>query len=393
MPRPPILPCLAALLLAAAPARAEITLGAVLSLTGPAAPIGIPERDTVALLPGSIAGQPVRWVVLDDASDPATAVKAARTLIDESHVDAIVGASTIPSSLAILDVVAAAGVPTISLAASAAAAGPPGGPRRWAFTPVPGDATAAAGIVGHMGATGKRTLATIGPAGGPAGARGDAALKALAAAATDKVRTVAEARYGFDDAAGVAPQVVRILAARPDAVFVAAVPADIPIAELRTRGFTGPIYAVQGAAGPDALHGAGPALDGTILPAIPALVAEQLPAETPLRASALAYVTAYETHYGPGTRSPSGAALWDAFQLVAAAAPRALAEGEPGTPKFRTGLRNALEQVHGLPGAEAVFTLSPTDHGGAQPDSQVMVEIRGDAYHLLPAQDPAKDGK
>lgn len=392
MPRTPFLPCLAVLLLAAAgPARAEITLGAVLSLTGPAAGIGIPERNTIPLLPNTVAGQAVRWVVLDDASDTTAAVKAARKLIDEEHVDAIIGASTTPSSLAILDVVAAAGVPTISLAGSSSVIEPPDGPRRWAFKLIPGEAVAAGQIVDHLRATGKRTLAAI----GFSNALGDGYIKALTDAATDKgVKMVADARYSPGDTT-VTPQVLRILAAKPDVVFIAAssTPATTPIIELRARGFTGPIYTVQGIAGPDALRVGGHALDGTMFSSVPVLVAEQMPGEAPVRAPALAYVAAYEGKYGPGTRSLFGATLWDAFQLVAAAAPKALGDGDPGTPKFRTGLRNAMEGVRGLAAAEAVFSLSPADHNGAQADSQVMVEIRDGAYKLLPPQDPSGDNK
>ena len=383
---------LALLLAGASPAHADITLGAILSLTGPGAGLGIPERDTIPLLPTTIAGQPVRWVVLDDASDTTAAVKAARKLIDDEHVDAIIGASTTPASIAILDTIAAAGVPTISLAGSSAVIEPPEGPRRWAFKLIPGETVATTQIVAHMQAMGAKTLAQI----GFSNALGDGYIKALTATATAAgIRTIAEVRYNPQDTS-VTPQVLRLLATRPDAVFVAAssTPATTPVIELRARGYTGPIYTVQGIAGPDALRVGGAALDGAMFSSVPVLVAEQMPDTAPVKAPALAFVTAYEGKYGPGTRSLFGATLWDAFQLVAAATPAALTDAEPGTPKFRAALRNAMESVHGLAGAEAVFTLSPTDHAGAQPDSQVMVEIRGGAYRLLPpSPEPAEPPK
>lgn len=400
MPRLP-LPALALLLAALVthPAQAEITIGAILSLTGPGAGLGIPERDTIPLLPTTIAGQPVRWVVLDDASDTTAAVKAARKLIDEEHVDAIVGASTTPASIAILETVAAAGVPTVSLAGSSAVIEPQEGPRIWAFKLIPGETVATTQIVAHMQAAGTKSLAHI----GFNNALGDGYIKALTASATAAgIKTVAEVRYNPQDTS-VTPQVLRLLAAHPDAVFVAAssTPATTPIIELRARGYTGPIYTVQGIAGPDAIRVGGTALDGTIFSSVPVLVAEQMPDTAPVKAPAMAYIAAYEGKYGPGTRSLFGATLWDAFQLVAAATPAALAKPEPpGTPQFRAALRTAMENVHGLAAAEAVFTLSPTDHAGAQPDSQVLVEIRAGAYHLLPTpkappepQAAAKDPK
>ena len=369
-------------LLAASPARADVTIGALLSLTGPGAGLGIPERNTVGLLPTTMAGQAVRWVVLDDATDASAAVRAARKLIDEEHVDAIIGPSATPSSIAILGVAAAGHVPFISLAGSSAVIEPPEGDRRWAFKLIPSERVAATQIVGRMVRQGQRTLGDI----GFATSLGDGYIRALGAeAASAGIRTVAELRYNPADAS-VTPQALRLIAARPDAVFVAAssTPATTPIIELRARGYRGPIYTVQGIAGPDALRVGGRALDGVMFSSVPVLVAEQLPDGNPVKASALDYVHAYEAKYGPGSRSLFGATLWDAFQLLQAAAPAALKEGQPGSEGFRTGLRDAMEHVTGLAASEAVFSLTPQDHGGARADSQVMVEIEDGAYKLLP---------
>ena len=369
------------LAMGAAPARADVVLGALLSLTGPGAGLGIPERNTIDLLPKTVAGQPVRWVVLDDATDATAAVRAARKMIDEEHVDAILGASATPASVAILDVIAAAGVPAISLSGSSAVIEPPEGARRWAFKPIPGERIAAAQLADHMARAGRKTLGHI----GFATSLGDGYIAALnAEAAARGIRTVAELRYNPADGS-VTPQVLRLLAARPDAVFVAAssTPAATPILELRARGYAGPIYTVQGIAGPDTLRVGGRALDGVMFSAVPVLVAEQLPDNNPVKAPALAFVRAYEGKHGAGSRSLFGATLWDAFLLVEAATPRALLAGPPGTPAFRTALRDAMETVQGLAGAEAVFSLSARDHSGAEADSQVMVEIRGGAYRVL----------
>ena len=373
---------LVALVLLAGPARADVTIGAVLSLTGPGAGLGIPERNTIELLPKAMAGQAVRWVVLDDASDTTAAVRAARKLVDEERVDAIIGASTTPNSIAILDVIGAAGVPTISLAGSSAVIEPAEGNRRWAFKLIPSERVATAQIVEHMRKTGKRTLGHI----GFANSLGDGYITALnAQAGAAGIQTVAEVRFNPADTS-VAPQVLRLMAAKPDAVFVAAssTPATTPILELRARGYSGPIYTVQGIAGPDALRVGGRALDGVMFSSVPVLVAEQMADGHPVKAAALAYVRAYEGRHGAGSRSLFGATLWDAFLLIDAAASEAMRAGAPGTAAFRTGLRDAMERVSGLAGSEAVFSMSASDHSGAQADSQVMVEIRDGAYRVLP---------
>ncbi len=370
----------AACLAAAAPARADITLGAVLSLTGPGAGLGVPERNTIELLPKTVAGQAVRWVVLDDASDTTAAVRAARKLIDDEHVDAILGPSTSPNSLALLDVAGSSGTPFVSLAGSSSAIEPPEGNRRWAFKLIPSERVATVQIVDRLLQDGAKRLAHI----GFANALGDGYIAALSAQAKERgIESVLDVRYNPGDTS-VTPQVLRLIAAKPDAVFVAASssPATTPIIELRNRGYTGPIYTVQGIAGPDALRVGGKALDGVMFSSVPVLVAEQFPDDAAVKQPALAFVQAYEGKFGPGTRSLFGATMWDAFLLVSAGADKAGTSA--GTPAYRTALRDAMEHVAGLAGAEAIFSLTPTDHSGASADSQVMVEIRDGGYHMLP---------
>ena len=105
--------------LACAPALADINVGVTVSATGPAASLGIPEKNTIALMPRTIAGEKINYIVLDDASDTTTAVGNTRKLISESKVDILLGSSTTPNSLAMIDVAAEAQTPMISMAASA----------------------------------------------------------------------------------------------------------------------------------------------------------------------------------------------------------------------------------------------------------------------------------
>ncbi len=364
----------------AAPARADVTLGAVLSLTGPGAGLGIPARNTIELLPKTIGGEPVRWVVLDDGTDPTAAVRAVRKLVEEERVDAILGPSTVPSSVAVLD--AAAGTPFLSLAGANWMIEPPEDARRWAFKLNPWEGFATAQMAEHMARAGVTTLGIIGFSTG----LGDSFFAVMRIdAAAQGIKILDEQRYNPGDAS-VTPQVLRLLQARPGAVFVAgsAAPAALPITELRARGFNGPIYTVMGIAGPDALRVGGKALDGVLLSSVPVLVAEQLGDANPAKPEAARFVQAYEAKYGLGSRNLFGATLWDSFRLLDAVAGQAHAAAQPGTPEFRRALRDGMERVQGLPATEGVFDLSPTDHSGAQAASQVMIEIRGGSYRLVP---------
>ncbi len=101
-------------------ALADINVGVVVSATGPAASLGIPEKNTIALMPKTIAGQKINYIVLDDASDTTAAVSNTRKLIAENKVDLVMGSTITPNSLAMIDAVAEAKTPMISMAASAA---------------------------------------------------------------------------------------------------------------------------------------------------------------------------------------------------------------------------------------------------------------------------------
>jgi branched-chain amino acid transport system substrate-binding protein len=368
-------------LIAAMPCRADITIGALLSLTGPSAGLGIPARNTIDLLPKTIAGEPIRWIVLDDASDTTTAVRGAHKMIDEEHVDAILGPSNTPNSMAILDIAMSSGTPFLSLSGSNVLIDPPAGARRWAFKMFPSEHLSNDQMLAHMKRNGVTTLGMI----GFATALGDGIMGSMKVeAAKYGIGIVAEARYNPADTS-VAAQALRLIQAHPAAIFVvgSATPGTTPIIELRSRGYAGPIYTVMGIASPDALRVGGRAMDGVLLSGVPVLVAEQLDDANPVKAEALRFINAYEGKYGAGSRNLFGATMWDGFALIKAAAAPALAAGRPGTPTFRTALRDAMERVKGLAGAEGIFSLTPQDHSGAEPASQVLIEIRGGGYHLV----------
>ncbi|MEO6896559.1 MAG: ABC transporter substrate-binding protein, partial [Caldimonas sp.] len=100
-------------------AHAQVKIGVTLSTTGPAVSLGIPEKNTIAILPKTVGGLSVEYIVLDDASDSSAAVVNTRKFIGENKVDAIIGSTTTPNTLAMIDVAAEGETPVISLASSA----------------------------------------------------------------------------------------------------------------------------------------------------------------------------------------------------------------------------------------------------------------------------------
>jgi branched-chain amino acid transport system substrate-binding protein len=377
-----VLVALGAALLAAGVARADINVGVTLSATGPAASLGIPEKNTIALMPKTIGGQKVNYIVLDDASDTTTAVTNARKLITENKVDVLLGSTTTPNSLAMIDVAAEGQTPMISMAASSRIVEPVDAKRHWVFKTPQNDIMMSLAIATHMANAGVKTVGFI----GFSDAYGEGWYQEFSKVASLKgLSIVANERYARTDTS-VTAQVLKLVAAKPDAVLVAAsgTPAALPERALKERGYAGKYYQTHGVANNDFLRVGGKDVDGTFLPAGPVLVAEQLPASHPVKKSALEYVKRYEEAYGKGSVSTFGAHAWDAGLLMSAAATQALKKAQPGTAQFRAALRDALENVHELAGAHGVFNMSPTDHLGLDQRARVMVKIENGTWKLQP---------
>ena len=367
-----LLPALVALAYAGA-ATAQIKVGVSVSATGPAASLGIPEKNTIALLPKTIAGKTVEYIVLDDATDPTTAVKNARKLVSEDKVDLLIGSTVTPNSLAMTDVAAESETPMISMAASASIIEPQDAKRRWVFKTPQNDSHMTTAILSHMADAGVKTVGFIGfnDAYGEGWSREISKLADIR-----KIKVVASERFARADTS-VTGQILKILAANPDAVLIAGsgTPAALPQKTLKERGYKGKIYQTHGVANNDFLRVCGKDCEGTWLPSGPILVADQLPDANPVKKSALAYKAAYEKAYGAGSVSTFGGHAWDAGALLANAVPTALKAGQPGTKEFRKALRDAIENTKELAGAHGIFNMSATDHLGFDQRSRVMVQI------------------
>ncbi|MGJ7612207.1 MULTISPECIES: ABC transporter substrate-binding protein [unclassified Variovorax] len=373
---------IAALCATAAAAWADVNVGVTVSATGPAASLGIPEKNTIALMPKTIGGQKINYIVLDDASDTTAAVANTRKLIAENKVDIILGSTTTPNSLAMIDVASEAKTPMISIAASARIIEPMDAKKKWVFKTPQNDIMMSLAIAEHMAANGVKTVAFI----GFSDAYGEGWSEEFAkAAALKKITVVANERYSRTDTS-VTGQALKIMSAKPDAVLVAGsgTPAALPQKTLKERGYTGKMYQTHGVANADFLRVGGKDVEGTFLPAGPVLVAAQLPADNPVKKSALAYVAAYEAANGKGTVSTFGAHAWDAGLLMTAAVPVALKKAQPGTPEFRAALRDALEQTKDVSGAHGVFNMTEKDHLGLDQRARVMVKVENGAWKYQP---------
>ena len=369
-------------LFACGSALAEVKVGIILSETGPAASVGATQLRTVGILPSKLGGQQVQYIVLDDASDPSQAVKDAHKLIDERQIDVLIGPSLSPSSLALLDIVASAETPMISLAGAGAIVSPVDNRRRWVFKTPQSDAQMAELVVTNMSAAGVKSYAFV----GFNDAYGDGWLEQMGKyAKLAGIRQVASERYSKTDAS-VVGQMLKVMSSRPDAVFIAAsgTPAALPQVFLHEHGYQGMVYQTHGVANNDFLRIGGKAVEGTLLPAGPVLVAEQLPRSHPARQPALDFVQKYEALPGAGIRSTFAAYLWDASLILDHAIESVPSTVLPGSKDFREALRNAIEKTTDLHATNGVYTMSPSDHLGLDARGRVMVKIVDGKWKLQP---------
>lgn len=371
---------LGASLAMAGAARADINIGMVVSETGPAASLGIPEKNAATLGPAEINGQLVHYHILDDRTDTTQAVKDAYKLVDQDHVDVILGATTVPTTMAIIDVASAAKTPMIAFAPAGSITDQSKPKNRWSFKTMTGEKHEAAPIFARLKRQGAHRIAFI----GFADSFGDSWIDtARSFAKKDGIKVVADERYQRTDSS-VLGQVLKVLTQKPDAVLIAASsgPAALPVMTLRHRGYRGDIYVSLGATFGDFVKIGGKAVNGVYAPLSPVQIPSQLPADYPNRGAVLHFVNVYESRFGKGSANVFAASTRDAIHLIEKVVPQALKAGQPGTVAFREALRSGIEQTQGFVGARGQYNFSPSDHTGLGYSALSLGRLTNGHWHL-----------
>ena len=361
-------------------AQADVKIGVVTSSTGPIALVGIPQKNSVALMPKKVGDQNITYISLDDSSDPTASVKAFKKLIDEEHVDAIIGPSGSPNAMGVIQFAAESGTPMLAPTGSAAVVLPMTEQKKWVFKTTQNDDLIAQALVEHMVKTGVKTLGLIGTAD-PYGENWGKVMTALAE--KNGIKIVANERFQRQDTSTTG-QSLKILMAKPDAVLVAAPggSAVLPQTTLFDQGYKGQVYQTHGAALPPFLQLGGRKVEGTILAASLMLVIDEVPDDHPSKRVARKYIDDY-TQLNGSAPATFGANVYDAGLLLEQAIPTALQKGKPGTPEFRSALRDALEQTHELAGTQGVYNMSPEDHSGFDKRGRELITVKDGKWVLL----------
>jgi branched-chain amino acid transport system substrate-binding protein len=365
--------------LASGTAAAQVKIGLIASSTGPIAVVGIPQKNTAALLPKKIGELTVEYLVVDDASDATQSVIGAKKLLAE-NVDALIGPSGSPNAMGIIQFAAESGTPMLAPVGTTAVVLPMDDKKRWVFKTTQNDQLISDALIAHMVKAGVKTVGFIG-FNDP---YGEAWYKVFSEQAQRAgIKVVANERYSRADAS-VTGQVAKLMAAKPDGILIAGAggPTVLPHVTLADAGYKGRIYQTHGAAAPDFLRLGGAKVEGTVLAASLMLVLPEIPDSTASKRVAMDYIAAYEKSFGskPAT---FGANVYDAGLLLEHAMPEAAKKAKPGTAAFRAALRDALETTHELVGTQGVYNMTPADHSGFDERGRVLITVKNGAWQLL----------
>ena len=351
-------------------AQADITVGVVLPLTGPANGLGIPVANYIKLWPQTIAGEKLKVIVLDDASDPSKGVQNAKKLVTEDKVDVLVGSAVTPVAIAMAGVAAEA--QTVQLMMSPANL--PAGRDTWSFRLPQSNAVMAHALIEHMKKKGIKQIGFL----GYTDAYGEGWLQDFRAesARLGGPQIVAVERFARPDTS-VTAQALKLVSANPPAILVVASGsgAAMPHKGLIERGYKGTIYQTHAAASRDLMRIGGKDVEGSFVVSGPAVAPEQLPDSHPSKKLALDFVQKYEKAYGPGSRNQFGAHGYDAQVVLEKTVPVALKAGKPGTPAFRAALRDAIENMGRTVLSQGVVTYTKDNHWGFTTETGVILKV------------------
>src|ERR1700752_3378070 len=352
----------------------EVTIGISISPAGPAAALGVPERNALEFVPKEIAGLPLKVIVLDDGGDPTNATTNARRFVTESKADVIMGSSTTPPTIAVSNVANEAGIPHLALAPFPVT---PDSANWSVVLPQPVPITGKV-LYAHMKAHNIKTVGYI----GYSDSYGDLWFNDFKRQGVRMGLTlVDEERFARPDTS-VAGQVLKLVAANPDAILVGAsgTSSALPQSDLRDRGYKGLIYQTHGAASMDFIRIAGPAAEGVIMASGPVMSPETQPDSALTKKPGLALDTAYEAKYGPNSRSQFAGHSFDAFEVLKRVIPVALKTAKPGTSEFREAIRQAFLSEREIAASQGVYNWTEKDRNGLDDRSRIILTVKDGKY-------------
>ena len=359
-------------------ASAQIKIGAVLSVTGPASFLGDPEKKTLEIYveeinaKGGVNGQKIQLVVYDDGGSAESARTFATRLVEEDKIVAMVGGSTTGATLAMIPVFEDANIPFISLAGAIQIVEPV---RKWVFKTPHTDKMACEKIFADLKS---RKLTTIAMISGTDAFGKSMRDQCVAVAPKAGIKIALEESYGPRDS-DMTPQLTNI---RNNASVQAVVnPGFGQGPAIVTRNYSQigiklPLYQSHGVASKQFIDLAGPAAEGVRLPAAALLIADKLPASDPQKPIVVNYSRQYQQKTGQAV-STFGGHAYDGLMILVGAMQRAKSAN-------KAKVRDEIEKTKGYIGTGGIVNMSPTDHMGLDLTAFHMLEIKAGDWTLVP---------
>jgi branched-chain amino acid transport system substrate-binding protein len=358
-----------------AEAKEPLKVGALLSVTGPAAFLGAPEARTLEMLvedlnaKGGVDGRKIQLVVKDTGGNPEKAISFAKQLVEEDGVFAIIGPATSGESIAVKQIANDAKVLLLSCAAAEVITTPV---LPYVFKVAPKDSYAAEMIFRQMKRMGVKRIGVLSSNTG-FGKAGKEQVEKLAPGAGIEIA----ASEVYDKAAtDLTAEVTKLKAANVQAILNWSIePAQaIVIKNARQIGMKVPIFQSHGFANVQYAKAAGAAADGVMFPASRIVVAESLAASDKQKPVVASYKQGYEARYKEDV-STFGGHAHDALGILARAVKEAGLDREK--------VRSAVENMKGYVGTAGVFNFSPSDHNGLAIDAFEMLTVKDGKFVVL----------
>ena len=365
-------------LLSASPVSAQIKIGSVLSVTGPASFLGDPEKKTLEIYvdeinaKGGVNGQKLQLIVYDDAANADTARTFATRLVEEDKVVAVVGGSTTGSTLAMIPVFEEAQIPFISLAGAVQIIEPV---RKWVFKTPHTDRMACEKIFADLKS---RNLTHIALISGTDAFGKSMRDQCVAVASKAGITIATEETYGPRDS-DMTPQLTNIK--NKAGVQAVVNPGFGQGPAIVTRNYkqlaiTLPLYQSHGVASKQFIELAGPAAEGVRLPAAAILIADKLPANDPQKPVVVNYTKTYQDRTKQAV-STFGGHAYDGLMILVQAMERAKSTDA-------AKVRDEIEKTKGFVGTGGIVNMSPTDHMGLDLSAFHILEITNGDWTLIP---------
>jgi branched-chain amino acid transport system substrate-binding protein len=351
----------------------DITVGFVTSLSGPAASIGVNyDKGMKAAYAwrSSVGGKKIKLINLDDGSDPSAATQNARKLVQQDHVDFMIGTSSAPGTNAMLAVANELKVP---FAAISPVNLPMPVEQPWGIAMPQTPALMVKVIADRMKRDGIKTAGYI----GFSDSWGDLVYNGAKAAEKDGAPAITtNERYARTDTT-VTAQALKVIATRPDAMLDggSATQGALPLLELRKLGFKGPFFGTPSLLNRDFVRIGAQAAEGVQVSAGPVIVTGQLPEEHFAKKIGATFHEVFKIVNGTDADDGFSGYAFDAWVVFLKAAEVALAKAEPGTQEFRQALMDAIYANHDVAGVHAVYNFTPKSYYGVDERSLVVVKL------------------